>query len=94
MKNRKLVLVSETGYDQKHESLLRSLLDEGYELFCIVGVDCELWEEIMDEMAVGDGIESRYITTTSHPGESEDEVIEFATMFTVSGPSGVEVVRI
>ena len=94
MKNRKLVLVSETGYHQKHDCLLRSILDEEYELFCSVGVDCELWEEIMDEIAVDDGNNPRYITTTSHPRETESDVIEFAKMFSVSGASGVDVVRI
>jgi hypothetical protein len=94
MKNRKFVLVSDTGYHQKHDDLLRSVLDEGYELFCVVGVDCELWEEAMDEIAVGDGSDPRHITTTSHPGETENDVIEFAKMFTGSSGSGVHVVRI
>ena len=94
MKNRKFVLVSNTGYHQKHDGLLRSLLDEGYELFCVVGVDCELWEEVMDEIAVGDGSDPRYLTTTSHPGETENDVIEFAKMFSVSNTSEVDVVRI
>jgi len=94
MKNRKFVLVSATGYHRKHDDLLRSVLDEGYELFCVVGVDCELWEEAMDEVAVGDGSDPRYITTTSHPGETESEVIEFAKMFAGSRCSGVHVVRI
>ncbi len=94
MKNRKFVLVSETGYQEKHDDLLRSLLDGGYELFCVVGVDCELWEETMDKIAVGDGNDPRYITTTSHPEETEKDVIEFASMFAVSRSSGVDVVRI
>jgi hypothetical protein len=94
MKNRKFVLVSDTGYHRKHDDLLRSVLAEGYELFCVVGVDCELWEEVMDEVAVGDDSDPRYITTTSHPGETENEVIEFAKMFSISGDSGVHVVHI
>jgi len=94
MKNRKFVLVSDTGYQQKHDGLLRSLLDEGYELFCAVGVDCGLWEEAMDDVAVGDGDDSWNITTTSHPGEAENDVIEFAKTFSISGASGVDVVRI
>ncbi|WP_428242020.1 hypothetical protein [Gynuella sp.] len=94
MKNRKLVLVSDTGYDQKHDDLLLSILDKGYELFCSVGVDCELWEAIMDELAVGDGNYPRYITTTSHSGETESDVIEFAKMFRTSVASGVDIVRV
>jgi hypothetical protein len=48
----------------------------------------------MDEIAVGDGSDPRHITTTSHPGETENDVIEFAKMFTGSSGSGVHVVRI
>ena len=71
-----------------------SLLDHGYELFCAVGKDCELWEEVMDELAVGDGTNSRYITTTSHPDESLEDVVEFAKIFSTTDESGVEIVHI
>lgn len=54
MEDKKFVLISNSGYSTDHDSLLSSLLDDGYELFCAVGKDCELWEEAMDEMAVGD----------------------------------------
>lgn len=54
MEDKKFVLTSNSGYSTDHDSLLFSLLDDGYELFCAVGKDCELWEEAMDEMAVGD----------------------------------------
>jgi flavodoxin len=94
MKNSKIVLISKSGYSKKHEELLVSYLDQGYELFCVVGKQCELWEEIMDELAVGDGTNSRYITTTSHPDETEEEVIEFAKNFSINKESGVVVVRI
>lgn len=90
----KVVLVSESGYDEKHDELLNSFLDQEYELFCVVGKDCELWEEIMDEIAVGDGTNSRYITTTSHPNETELEVVEFAESFTTKSKSAVKIVRI
>lgn len=94
MNNRKLVLISETGYQAKHDSLLLSLLDQGYELFCAVGLDCELWEETIDEIAVGDGNNPRHITTTSHPNETEEDVMEFANVFCASHSSGVDVIRI
>lgn len=92
--DRKFVLVSESGYSAEHDSMLERILDEGYELFCVVGKDCELWEEIMDEIAVGDGSEPRFITTTIHAGETEEEVIEFAHNWTTKVESGVKVVRI
>lgn len=92
MEDRKLVLISKSGYSSKHDVFPVSLLDEGYELFCVVGKDCELWEEIMDEIAVGDGTNSRYITTTSHPDESVEAVISFAESWPTEHPSGIRVV--
>ena len=90
----KVVFISENGYSSEHDSLLLSFLDQKFELFCTVGKDCELWENIMDELAVGNGENSRYITTTSHPDESAEEVIEFAKMFSSNSKSEVHVVRI
>lgn len=89
MANIKIVLDSETGYSDEHNELLLSILAQGYELLCVVGVDCEMWEEAMDELAVGDGSNSRYITTTSHPEETVEDVIAFASMFQVSKDSDV-----
>ena len=94
MKNIKVVLISEAGYSKKYDELLISFLDQGYELFSVTGKECELWEEIMDVLAVGNGTNSRYITTTSHPDETEEQVIEFAKNFGTSKASGIQVVRI
>lgn len=48
----------------------------------------------MDEIAVGNGENVSYIITTSHPNESVNEVVEFASNFTTSSKSGVKVVCI
>lgn len=85
MKSKKVVLVSDVGYSKQPEDLLPALLDAGCELFCVVGVDCEFWEEAVHEVAVGGGINPRDIRTTRHPGETEDDVIEFAEVFGISG---------
>ncbi|MCE0557490.1 hypothetical protein [Motilimonas sp. E26] len=94
MQNYKFVLVSVSGYKKEHDKLLKSLLNQKNELFCVVGKDCEVWEEIMDELSVGDGSNPLPITTTSHPDESITDVIGFAQMFKIEKESGVEVVRI
>lgn len=94
MKNFKFVLISESGYKKEHDKLLQSVLDQRYQLFCVVGKDCEIWEEIMDELSIGDGSNPHPITTTSHPDESVKDVLEFAHMFKIEKESGVEVVRI
>ncbi|MEH6471968.1 MAG: hypothetical protein V7752_12035 [Halopseudomonas sp.] len=90
----KFILISVTGYSADHNSLLTNLLDNGYELFCAVGKDCTHWEEVMDDLAVGDGTNSRYITTTSHPEETISDVVEFAKMFSTSKESDVKIVHI
>lgn len=96
MKNKyyKFILVSENGYDKCHDKLLESLLDEKYELFCAVGKDCELWEDIMDEIAVGDATNPRFIVTTSHPYETLEEVIDFATSFRTEETSEIKIVYV
>lgn len=90
----KVVLISETGYHKRHDVLLLSYLDQGFELFSVVGKDCELWEEIMDELAIGDGSNSRYITTTSHPDEKVEDVVAFATAFGTTVDGALHVVHI
>ncbi len=91
---KKFVLVSNSGYSKHHDQMLESLLDQNYKLFCAVGKDCQIWEDVMDELAVGDGSNPRYITTTSHPAETESEVIEFARMFSVSIEFELKIVHI
>jgi len=91
---RKVVLISDSGYSSQHDELLMSFLDRKFELFCVVGKDCQLWEDMMDELAVGNGENPRFITTTSHPDESPEDVIEFAEMFSTKFKSEVLVVRI
>lgn len=94
MKNSKFVLISESGYSPEHDDLLESVLNRGFELFCVVGKDCKIWEEVMDELAVGDGTKSRHITTTSHQAESEKEVMEFVAFLSTDRKSGIEIVRV
>lgn len=91
---KKVVLISENGYSKEHDALLKSFLDQGFGLFCAAGKECELWEEIMDELAVGDGENSRYITTTSHPELPAEEVIEFAKSFGSASEGELKIVHI
>ncbi|RJG36912.1 hypothetical protein [Motilimonas pumila] len=94
MVDTKIVLISETGYSPEHDTFLYCLLKQQYELFCVVGKDCELWEEVMDELAVGDGTNTWQITTTSHVDEGVENVVKFAESWPTKVPSGVRVVSI
>ena len=79
----KVVLNSTSGYSDKHDPLLLSLIDSKVLLFCVVGKDCELWHDIMDEMFVGNGDVERdfHMMTTWHNDETLDDVVEFAEIF-------------
>ncbi|MCB4366617.1 hypothetical protein KIH07_23020 [Hydrogenophaga taeniospiralis] len=96
MHSGKIVLVSTSGYvASRDDPLLRELIESQIELFCALGVDAEKWEDALDWMCMGaDGSEATFITTTSHPGESEAEVIEFARSFSTERPHEVEVIRV
>lgn len=64
-------------------------------MFCAVGADCEVWEEVMDALVVGpDGRGEWHVTTTSHPDESLNDVVEFAQQWQLDEPSEVEIIKV
>ena len=92
---RKIVLHATRGYEASDDALLRGLIDRRVELFCAVGVECELWEEVMDGLVVGPaGDYAWHVNTTSHPGESLPAVVEFAEQFAIDGSSEVEIIEL
>ena len=94
MGNKKVVLVAKSNYSPDFDEFLLKILADGARLICITGVDCSTWEDVIDELAVGDGSQVFDVTTTSHPNESELEVIEFARSFPLVENSFVKIVRI
>ncbi len=92
---KRVVLISNEGYDKFHDRLLESLIERGIKLFCAVGKDCELWHDIMDELLVGDGTNPNFeVMTTWHPEESVDEVVEFAKNFSLEASPDVEIIEV
>lgn len=77
-----VVLKSSRHYSSEHEPLLLSLIEQGIDLFAVVGVGCEDWEEAMDWLCVNLDVSGKlpgaFCNTTSHPDESFEEVISFA----------------
>ena len=66
-------------------------------LVCVVGSDCARVEDVIDELVVGDGTDpSRFLTTTSHPDESLEDVKAFAEAWVVDVDRdvGVQVVKL
>ncbi|MGD8910344.1 MAG: hypothetical protein PVI92_13455 [Chromatiales bacterium] len=82
MRGKCIVLVSESGYSETQLPLLRQFIDKGVELFCAQGKQCEKWEEAMDWLCVQLDTSGEkpgaFCTTTCHPEESVEEVVQFA----------------
>lgn len=80
-----VILISGTKYTNEHDAFLQNILNQKPDLFSVVGVDCENWEEAMDWILVmrdvNEGKQDVFCNTTSHPNESVDEVLEFANLW-------------
>ena len=96
MNKGKVVLISTSRYvPSRDEPLLRELIESKIELFCAVGIDAQSWEDALDWLCVDIGsIDGPDITTTSHPGETEDDVVEFARQFFTERKHDVEIIRV
>lgn len=71
----KTILISSKKYSEFYKDQLENLVESGCKLFCIVGVDCDRWEDAIDCILEDSNL---LIPTTSHPEETEEDVIEFA----------------
>ena len=79
------VLFTESNYAELHKPFLRRILSESPDLFAVVGVDCEKWEDAMDwlciELDASGELPGAFCNTTSHSNESVDDVLEFANQW-------------
>ena len=96
MRAGKIVLVSSSVYTaDSGDAVLRQFVDDKIELFCAVGVDAAKWEDALDWLCIGpEGNSIHFITTTSHPDESVEEVISFAESYHCETTHEVEVVYV
>jgi hypothetical protein len=91
----KVVLASSVPYSSGHEPLLLGLIERKIVLFCAAGVDCENWELAFDLLLTDpDRSFTHYVTTTSHPDETLEDVMNFASMWYVEGNSAVEFMEV
>jgi len=66
----------------KLEPFVEQCLRDGVQLIAVVGDGCADLEEEIDWTVVGNGLErGRYVTTSSHPNEPLEEVLEFASLW-------------
>ncbi len=92
----RIVLVSRSVYTPEiGDTVLRQFVEDKIELFCAVGVDAANWEDALDWLSIGpEGKGIHFITTTSHPGESVEEVVSFAESWQSDIAHEVEVVYV
>ena len=79
----KIVLHCPTGYKLRLDALVEDFIRDGVRFVGVVGKDCAKVEDIIDELVVGEGDRDYHLLTSSHPGESVAEVIEFARSLTL-----------
>ena len=91
----KVVLHCSAGYGPEVDGLVEQFRGSAVKLVCVVGVDCQRIEDIIDELVVGDGSDTSWdLLTTSHPNESVAEVVAFARSFTGDFAGDVQVVEV
>lgn len=89
----KIVLHCPNGYRMGLDSLVEQFLADGVKFVGVVGEDCARVEDIIDEIVVGDGTgPARFILTSSHPGESVADVVDFARHISTAGDGEAQVV--
>ncbi|WP_284196974.1 hypothetical protein [Chitinimonas prasina] len=73
-------------YTVVYEPALRLLADRLPVLCCFHGVDCSAWEEALDWVMIETGRDVElFALTSSHPGEDENEVLDFARACSTHG---------
>lgn len=89
----KVVLKCPNGYRMELDALVERFLTAGVRFVGVVGEDCAKVEDIIDELVVGDGSDpSRFILTSSHPGELVADVLDFARSISEVGDDEPQVV--
>ena len=92
---KKIVLNSPRGYHEELDGLIEKFISDGVIFVGVVGVDCSRVEDIIDQLVVGDGThEERSLLTSSHPGESVEQALEFANSLTGGFAGEVQIVQL
>lgn len=90
---RKIVVHSLRGYHPEFAARVAAWLDSGVTFIGIVGRDAERLEDVVDDVAVGDGSHARFVLRSSHPGETLAEAVAFAEILTGEHARSVEIVE-
>ncbi|BAB52311.1 hypothetical protein [Mesorhizobium japonicum] len=92
---RKLILHVPVSDETLLDGFVEQCLNDGVSLVAVVGPGCARVEDIIDEIVVGDGSdETRFISTTSHPDEPFEDVLNMARAWEFERGDPVEEVRL
>lgn len=73
---RKIILHSPVSNERLLEGFVEQCLRDEVSLIAVVGPDCASLEDLIDWIVVGDGSDpTRFVCTTSHPGEPFEDVV-------------------
>jgi hypothetical protein len=91
----KIVLALPISDKAKLADFVEQCVARNVSLIALYGEGCEQIEHEIDMLVVGDGTDSRrFITTSTHPSETLEEVVEFATSWRVNADGPTEVVQL
>ena len=91
----KIVLQLPLSNPDMLDDFVEACIRDGVVLIAIVGEGASKVDDMIDELVVGDASDSsRFITTSFHPDETLDEVMEFARMWERDLGQPVELVRL
>jgi len=79
---RKVILHSPISDETLLLGFVETCLNDGVSLLAIVGPGCAQLEEAIDEIVCGDGFgPKRFLSTTSHPDEPLQDVLNMARIW-------------
>ena len=86
-----IILLSPVFDETKLAAFVEQCLSDQVNLLAIVGDGCAELEERVDWLVIGDASNpNRYLLTSSHPGETMDEVREFVSGWNCDRDGGVQ----
>lgn len=91
---KKIVLHCPRGYQPRLDTLVEEFIRDGVVFVGVVGQDCAKVEDIIDELVVGQGDRDYDLLTSSHAGQSVEEVVAFASSLTGEFRGEVQLVEL
>ena len=91
----KVVLVLPLSDKALLPAFVEKCITDNVSLIAIVGDGCARIEDEIDELIRGDGTDdTRFITTSSHPDEPLEEVVDFAAAWWINADGPTHVVQL